>query len=152
MTTLIGNLDNITDNDLKRLGKAFMEESGIDSTFDPDYFRKFWSVALQMGVATFIVSYNDQKYVTGMLGLLLSQCPFSGDVVAIETFWFVDKEYRGGLTGVRLFKDAIAWAKEVQAKRITFSSIVQTTSEKLETFYESQGFRKLETQYVKELD
>jgi GNAT superfamily N-acetyltransferase len=144
------DLNEINVTQLERLGKDFISATNLNASFCLGHFTHFWSTAMRMGVAALFEAKNDSG-TYGLIGLLLSQCPFSGEVTAIETFWYVDILHREGLTGPKLFKAAIDWAKEVGAKRITFSSIVQNTAGKLEAFYEKAGFTKLESYYVKEL-
>lgn len=146
----ITTLDGITDDQLRELGDGFITEAGIKAKFSPSHFRNFWKTAMNMGVAHFWAAYND-KQVYGLLGMILSQCPFSGDVIAIEMFWYIHPDHRGSITGAQMFSLASRWAQKVGAKRIIFSSIVQNTAAKLVAFYEHAGFKQLETHFVKNL-
>ena len=83
--------------------------------------------------------------IVGMLGVVGTFHPYSGEPVMSEMFWYVEPEHRG--QGVRLLKIAEDWAR---ANGIA-DSIMISPSEKVSNFYEKLGYRLLETQYIKRL-
>lgn len=150
MIKRVNCINGITDAEFERIGKLFVAEAKLPGEFCTAHFRKWWDTALRMGVGAFwVMTIGDKIY--GLIGGLLSQCPFTGETLAVETFWFVEKEMRSTISGPKLFFLFMDWAKEVGAKRVVVSKIVQNGSDKLDSFYTSRGLQKFETHYVKDL-
>lgn len=83
--------------------------------------------------------------LVGMLGVIATFHPYSGDPVMSEMFWYVEPEHRG--QGVRLLKTAEAWAR---SHGVT-ASIMISPSAKVSTFYRRLGYELLEEQFIKKL-
>jgi GNAT superfamily N-acetyltransferase len=83
----------------------------------------------------------------GMLGVLIYPHPVSGQRIASEMVWWVEPEHRGGTAGVRLLKQAEAWAAAHQA--IAMQMIAPTA--KVGQFYEAIGYVPMETSYMRTL-
>lgn len=79
----------------------------------------------------------------GMIGGLLSPVPFAPQlVVAVELFWWGDG---------KLKKDFEAWAKERGAKAVQFSALADDRSDIMARLFRRDGFRPVETGYLKDL-
>ena len=84
----------------------------------------------------------------GMIGVIATMHPHSGDPVMSELFWYVRPGARGtaGL-GVRLLRTAEAWAKSHGIGK----SIVVAPNEEVERLYQRMGYERLEVQYIRTL-
>jgi len=66
-----------------------------------------------------------------------------------EVVWFVSKNHRTG--GVKLLKDMEAWCRNEGAKHMIMVNMSGERDKVFEKFYESQGYKLLEVQYIREL-
>lgn len=81
----------------------------------------------------------------GMFGAMATLSPYSGEPVAMELFWYVAPESRGG--GVRLLRHAENWARELEIKR--FIAVAHT--KKVVQFLKRAGYEALEQQLIRNL-
>lgn len=81
--------------------------------------------------------------VVGMFGLFIYPSPLTGQIEAVETFWWVEPEHRR--RGLRLLAAAEQWAREGGA--LALRMIAPTP--KVERLYERLGFRHVEASYVR---
>ncbi len=146
MIARIFNIDNSLAVRLVECGDKFYGKLG--KTISPDVFIPMWNKLLEAGIGTLWVSH-DGPTITGGLGMVLSPCMFDGVIQADETFWFVDPKHRGD--GIRLFNTMIEWAKSLEITRISMVSLNDVTGDRVSKFYETRGFAKVETRYMKEL-
>jgi GNAT superfamily N-acetyltransferase len=149
MIRRISNVDNATAQLIERLGPQFIELGVVNAGFNAEWFLPNWDKILRSGLGAMWVGFKGDEDI-GILGALLHPCLFTGQVIATESFWFVDPNHRGGSTGVRLFLEFLGWSKQVGAERVQAGRIVGSMGEELEAFYMKHGFKKLETLYVKE--
>lgn len=136
---------------IHRIGEQFYKLTDMPGEFEPKWFISVWTQVLKSGVGAFW-AYEADGRIVGVLAALLHPCLFRGDTVATEAFWFVEPEYRCGFGGGRLFQTFLHWAREVGAKKVQTGHVVNSIDVDLNDFYTRQGFRKLETIYVKELE
>lgn len=83
--------------------------------------------------------------VIGMIGLLVSEHPFSGERVAGELFWWVEPERRGH--GARLMRAGERWAAAHRATRIQMIA----PNDRVATLYARRGYARLETTFQRSL-
>ena len=82
----------------------------------------------------------------GVIGVILFKHPFSGELVASETFWWVDPEHRGA--GIRLMREAERWARERGAVKMQMG---EPAGSAMARFYERVGYAPIESTYQREL-
>jgi len=143
-------LDHQTVVQVARLGEKFYSKTGLSGSFRHETFSVMWNKCLSMGIAATWVTKKDEV-ITGIIGMSLSFGIMDGRTLAEETFWFVDPEHRGR-DGLRLFVAAEEWARDVGAHSMTMSCMQELNPEKLEKFYTSHEYRKLQTMYIKDLN
>jgi len=93
---------------------------------------------------------EDDKLVGCMAGSIILH-PFNYDcLVFSEAMWYIKPQYRGGKGALLLLAAVTA---ELKARNVKFMTVGHTKvyAEKLQKFYESLGFEKLETHYIKEV-
>ena len=71
--------------------------------------------------------------------------------MAVELFWFIRKQYRGGRAAVVLLKKFEGWAASKGCRRVTMVHLENDASDGLPKFYMRMGYSPLETHYIKEL-
>lgn len=151
---MIRRIVDITESlrgDIVTLGQEFTLASGLPGTFDEDHFLTSYCNLLQSGIAAVWVGHEEQE-VAGIIGGIVTQCPFTGDVVAIESFWFVREKFRKDSLGVRLLKLFEEWAVEMGADRICLSCMNQVNPDRMGEFYVKRGYALLEHAYVRRIE
>lgn len=90
-----------------------------------------------------LVSGSDE--ITGMIGVVATRHPVSGEPVMSELFWYVAPKARG--RGARLLIEAERWAR---ANGIA-KSLVASPSREVSSLYRRLGYQRLEVQFIKDL-
>jgi GNAT superfamily N-acetyltransferase len=131
---------------LVELGREFITSSRYRSALrpNPDAMGMLAAKLIEAPHGLVLVSEAGGA-VTGMIGVIATFHPMSGDSVMSEMFWYVTPVARGH--GVRLLKAAEAWAKSHDIKQ----AIMISPTKKVSAFYRRVGYSKLEEQYVKAL-
>ena len=91
----------------------------------------------------------DEDDIIGGIGLINSPSLEDGALVVQEAFWFVDEKHRGG--GIKLFRAAEKYAKQIGAERLMMIHLETSMPEKLKKFYKAMNYKLAETTYIKEL-
>lgn len=138
-----------TPEDLERIvemGVRFINETSYVKFLSPSVESITMSVVNLMANpnAILLVSGSDAT-VTGMIGMLSFDHPFSGERVASEMFWWVDPEARGD--GIRLLVAAEKWAKEAGAVKVQMVA----PNERVGEIYERLSYTPVETMYQRAL-
>ncbi|HTD74553.1 MAG TPA: GNAT family N-acetyltransferase [Steroidobacteraceae bacterium] len=83
--------------------------------------------------------------LAGMLGVVATIHPYSGESILSQWFWYCAPEARGG--GVKLFLAAEKWAQE----NGVIHSVMGAPNERVAKFYMRMGYVPLETHFIKTL-
>lgn len=81
----------------------------------------------------------------GMFGAVATLSPYSAEPVAMELYWYVEPESRGG--GVRLLRAAEQWARDVGAVKM----IGVSHTKKVTSFLRRLGYQSMETHLIRSL-
>lgn len=130
------------------LGDKFWAEGSLPGSLKKDLFVKNWTGLMDLGMGNVLGLYKDDKLV-GALGFISVNDINDGELVASETFWFVEPESRG--QGVKLLIKFIDEAKQMGCKRMSMVHLMNSHADKLSDIYKRMGFTPLETHYIKEL-
>ena len=135
--------------ELHKVLEAFYEKMPYKKkALDASVWANKWMPLIESKAGTVIAAIEGEKMIGG-IGLLTYPA-FEDDVLNTqEAFWYVDEKYRG--SGVKLYKAAEEYAKNVGSKRFTMIFLETSMPEKVEIFYKKMGFNKAETTYIKEL-
>jgi GNAT superfamily N-acetyltransferase len=142
-------------SDLEKIVTLFrrcLADSPYPVAFNEQYWTQFITIARSNPDvnAIFLAEVNDE-YV----GTLVGQVYFGHPLMdhwkcAMELFWYVKPEHRG-LGAFRMVNLYEQWAREVGCGHCTMSLLANEHAEKLDRIYTVKGYKKLETQYFKEL-
>ena len=97
-----------------------------------------WLVSYAQGIMLVLEVDGAPK---GMLGAIITDHPFSSTKIALELFWWVEPESRGG--GLRLLREFQRWGKSMGADRLNMVS----PNERVAHVYERLGFGLVESMY-----
>lgn len=110
---------------------------------NPAAMTKTLQLLLASDVGGLFVATDDNQ-VTGMIGLLVYEHPFTGELYAQELFWWVEPEHRGR-DGLRLLKRGEEWAASAGAVQV----YMVAPTPKLGRLYKRLGYGYLEAGYQK---
>jgi GNAT superfamily N-acetyltransferase len=138
-----------TDEDVARiaeLGVRFNQETPYQQilTVDPALLETLTRSLLANEDALALVSEIDGD-VVGVLGMLVTSHPYSGERVASEIVWWVNPNQRGD--GVKMLLYAERWAREKGAVVIQMIA----PDRRLEQFYERVDYVPVERAYQKRI-
>lgn len=85
----------------------------------------------------------------GLLYGVIAKSLINERLVFQEVVWYVNEGYRG--TGVMFFREVERQLREMGVTLIIMAVLENSKTEKLKYLYESLGYRKMETHYVRSL-
>lgn len=97
-------------------GYLFHDEKKVPGTFNPEVFMKNWTLFINSGNGTIFGLWKGDELIGGLGGYIFPDIT-TGESVANEFFWFVQKEDRKGSWPLRLRETYKSWAKERGAIR-----------------------------------
>lgn len=115
---------------------------------EPVYATRMYTNMVKSGVAHMFIM-DDDGVMIGGIGCIVSPDLMNGDLMAIETYWFVSPDHRGH--GIRLVSYLEQWAREHGCKSIAMIHLTDSHPKRLELLYQRRGYIAIETHYVKEL-
>jgi len=96
-----------------------------------------------------IVAELDEKII-GCIGGVACRSIFNkNQIIAQESMWYVNKEFRHGTIGVRLIKAFKDECKARGASLLSMVSMRNLNANKMNDFYTKSGFRSMETHFIK---
>ena len=131
---------------LNKMGQRFVSETSYGDLVTVDPVRLAETIGNLLGNpdGVILVSEKDQS-LTGMIGLLAFNHPYSGERTAFEVVWWVEPESRGA--GVRLLKAAEQWARDQGIGKMQMVA----PNDRVGRLYERSGYAKVETSYQRSL-
>lgn len=131
--------------------EKFFVESGIAGKFHFPHFCQTWGHFIAAGVGIILLHFQTgSEIASGIIGGIVSPCPLTDDVIAQETFWWIDPSLRSkSPAGIQLLK---AWEKRVigcGASRIYVGNLWKLNSSSMQKLYARLGYEPLEIHYVK---
>lgn len=131
------------------MGKSFSLESKFVK-FNEDVFLGTWERLIGTGNGVVFVAESDSGEIIGGIGLLRFASPHSGELTAMELFWYVSPEFRGD-AGIRLLAQAEKWAKRSGCISMMMIHLADCMPDKIKGIYTKNGYDLMETHWVKEL-
>ncbi len=131
-------------------GALFYSEAKVPGSFKVNTFLNNWNLLIKMGVGAMWRLDHGERLI-GLFGATIAPDMCDGNIIAQECFWYVDKSSRGFVGAINLFRIFVDWAKKVGAARVIVTHLTNSMPEKLKKFYEREGFRVIETNYLREL-
>src|SRR5687767_11252078 len=84
----------------------FFKESQLPGELNLSHWIKTWRglIYSKIGAIFAYFPHADSNDVGGILGGLFYPCSMTGQLEALEGFWYVRPEHRGGTGGIKLLK------------------------------------------------
>lgn len=135
-------------------GNAFYKEGKFPGTFCNATFTRRMEGLIGHEPGAVVGSFGPDGEFQGALAATLCECPFTGDLMAVEMFWYILPRFRGGTAGVRLLQAFDDWARSKGVKRAAMIHLVGETEgvekARLSALYERMGFFPVEINYLKD--
>lgn len=147
---MIDELDLDTLPQIIPIGEAFAKEANYPGGWSWPDFARMWASLLNGGLGKIFIS-EDRGTLAGALGAVFTPDPYSGQLTAVEQFWYVLPAHRKTRAGMELFLAFQEEAQKRQAKKMVMVHLANMTPESLQKFYEKEGFRLAEQIFWKEL-
>lgn len=113
-----------------------------------DHTTGTYTRLMETGTAVFLVLEENDQMIGG-LGAIKFPDLHSGEMTAVETFWFVTPESRG--KGLLLFEAFEKWARREGCKKAAMIHLADSYPEILEKLYKRKGYQLVEKHYVRYL-
>ena len=126
------------------LTKQFEQASSFIKV-DIAYTTKVYQSNIRSGKGAMFLLKDENKLV-GALGCIKANDMHSGELIAIETVWFVDPKHRGG--GMKLWHAFDGWAKDQGCKKKAMIHMEDSFAGELEKIYKKKGYKLVERHYV----
>lgn len=134
----------------KECAELFFWESRLPGKLNFEYWSNEWKSLIERYIGEIFVYEVDGK-INGILGGLFWNCSMTADLEALEGFWFVKDEYRGGVGAVKLLRAFEDEAQKRGCKRIKMVHLMSVNPQDVEKLYIKMGYNMLQVSYVKEL-
>lgn len=144
----VASPEQLNNRHLHVLGQKFFDESKSSGKLNWEHVKGNMIAMLVSGTGAIWIAEEASRPV-GIIGGLITPHFFTGDPVAIETFWYVDPDHRTGTIGPRLKKQYEDWALNLEVQEIHMSRIHGIQDEKMHDYYVKTGYPPYETVYRK---
>lgn len=146
ITTLVGS----DKEQIEKLAVQFFSESKTPGTLNFQHFCNVMESMMQPGhTSMWVLEEESTHIIKGAIGGIITPHLFTGELVAIEMFWFVEASFRRGLSGIRLLNTFFEWAKEKKATVLHMGYMDAIHPQHVANFYIKLGFTPLETVFTK---
>jgi GNAT superfamily N-acetyltransferase len=128
------------------------EEASKFVKVNPDYAKERYRQMIANGNAKgFILIDDTTGKLAGGIGMLKGPDLHSGEMTAVETFWFVDPSSENSFGAMELYRCFERWAKETGCKKMAMIHMMNSSPAKLQRLYERMGYTLIEQHFVKEI-
>lgn len=129
---------------------GFFKESQLPGSPNWQHWQKLWVEMIEGHIGYLLATFRDDRII-GVLGGLCYPCMLTGELEMVEAFWWVQPQYRGGTTGIRLFQAFEKLSKDLGAKRIKMVHLSHINLDTMKDIYIRMGYRPIEVGYLKEI-
>ena len=119
---------------------------GIDEEVNTDHYRKQWERFFDSGIGV-MWGLSCDGVIVGGIGGIIAPDLHSGKATLIELFWYVSPAHRKH--GLKLFNEMEKYANDHNL-RWAMIHMENSMPDKLKEFYRKQGFRLLETHWIRD--
>jgi len=134
---------------ISTIGDEFSAEADYPGGFSLDRFCKVWAPLIASDRGEVLIAETNEGELAGAIGVAFIEDGFSGHPVAMESFWYVRKQFRSTRAGLNLFFGFENAGRARKVKKYVMVHLVALGAEKLHAFYESQGYKLTEQTFVK---
>ncbi len=122
----------------------------LQQKLDETHYQSVWQAALSVGSGVIFLLEDEGNIVGGLGGIKFVE-DLSGELYAVEKFWYLKPQFRGGSWAVRLLREFEVWAAIQHCHEVCMVHMERSMPEDLRAFYSRAGFVPFETFYRKRL-
>jgi hypothetical protein len=112
------------------------------------HYGDVWARLLSGGSGAIFLLTEGEEVMGGIGGMKHADL-LSGELCAVELFWYIQPKYRAGMWSVRLVKLFEKWAEQNGCHHCNMVIMEGSMPDKLDSFYQRMGYRKTESVYQK---
>lgn len=134
------------------LAQAYSEEAKNHSNFpyDADYAVANVATAMLSDCNCLLVAVSSGQ-VVGFIWAMMTSLPWSRSPIVFDNIFYVSPEHRGTFIACHLLKKYERWAKNKGAVECCLSLASGITEDRTGRFYEAMGYRRIGSNFRKEL-
>jgi GNAT superfamily N-acetyltransferase len=114
------------------------------------HYGECWRGFLKTGIGAMFLLEDGGELVGGIGGVAHPDL-VTGELTAVELYWYVKPEYRRGTMPIRLLTEFEQWAARRGCRTVAMIHMQDSMPEALGAFYERRGYKLYETMYRKSL-
>lgn len=115
---------------------------------DVKYTTKIYQKMIREKRAAMFILWSDEDEMIGGLGCIIGPDIHYPRTIAVETYWFVKPEHRGG--GIKLLEHFENWGKG-KCDYVAMIHLADSMPDSLEHLYLRRGYKLTEKHYMKEV-
>ena len=96
-----------------------------------------------------VICYNET--IVGSLISVASEMLFNSNLIAQELMFWIEPDHRNGKTSVKIIKEYVKWAEDIDCSLVRLSTVDKCTGSKAGLLFQRQGFSCAEECYIKVL-
>jgi GNAT superfamily N-acetyltransferase len=120
-------------------------------TIDPNAFEFHWRHILDNNLGAIFGRIEDGACIA-VIGCALEANLFNAETMAVEAFWYVHPDHRGGPLAAKLLDAYDKWARDNAATKQFITRHFTDQGMALDKLYRRRGFRQDAVTYVREVD
>jgi GNAT superfamily N-acetyltransferase len=146
------NLIRANESDVPRIMECARQFCAIipDVPLDEPGYASYWMDCLRDNSGVIFLLEHEGE-VAGGIGGVYSKEPLTGRRIAVELFWYVKPEYRGGSWPVRLLREFETWSVMAGCSHVCMIHMECSQPDRMGEFYQRRGYQLFETVYRKKL-
>jgi GNAT superfamily N-acetyltransferase len=130
--------------------RFFAERKNLPGTFNKERWIETWDRLLRINNIAMFQLLDPKGKQQGAIAGIVTNDLNTGDLIAVEQFWYVERTARGH--GLSLLKHFERWALGCGATRVTLGHVWDGAKQAVwERFYAMKGYKPLEIHYYKVL-
>jgi GNAT superfamily N-acetyltransferase len=130
--------------------KFFAERKNMPGVFNKQAWIQKWDALLLIPNIRMFQLLDPEDRKQGAIAGIVTHDLNTGDLIAVEQFWYVEKAARGH--GLSLLEHFESWARSCGAIRVTLGHVWDGEKQAVwERFYSMKGYKPMEIHYYKVL-
>ena len=124
---------------------------GLNLGYNPSDYSRYILFLLDNPITTVLVLEDGGKVIGTIAGIISPWFMDNRDRIVTEQWVWVEPEARGRGSFKKLIEALVEWGKGFGATKLSMIAIGSGTEDQVRDFYKKQGFKYMETHFIKEI-